>query len=231
MKRIAVFVMVAALVATTAFAGVPSNFKRIAKVGDTHSYDLKVDIAFQGETLLFVAKVIERIAEISDDGAYTLGVTQKDAKLTMQGQDFPPPEMGETKSKYDAKGNITEITGDTVDESTYRFARLSAFRRPDKSVGKGDSWEVKVPGNPKLGTLTTLCNYEVLDSEKVVGIDCLKIKYSVKETEGSAPASAVGTMWINPVDGLVVKTEGDLKNVPMAGQIMDAKYTQTLIKA
>jgi len=231
MKRIAALVSVVALVAATAIAAAPSTLKRIGKVGDTHMYDLKVDISFQGESLVFVAKVIERITEISDDGSYTLAASQKDAKMTMQGQDFPPPEMAETKSKYDAIGNIAEITGDAVDESSYRFASLTAFRRPDKSVAKGDKWEVKIAGNPKIGTLATVCNYEVLDTEKVVGIECFKVKYSVRETEGSAPASSVGTVWINPVDALIVKTEGDMKNAPIAGQVMDAKYTQTLIKS
>lgn len=230
MKRLTVFLMMATMAAATVFAGTPSNLKRIAKPGDTHTYDLKVDISFNGETLAFSAKVIERMIEIGDDGAYTLGVLQKDAKLTMQGQDFPPPEMGETKTKYDSVGNITEITGEAVDETAYRFAALNAFRRPDKSVAKGDSWEVKVPGNPKIGTMATVCNYEVLATEKMVGFDCLKVKYSVKETEGSAPASSMGTLWIDPSNGLVVKTEGEMKNAPIAGQVMDAKFTQTLVK-
>ena len=231
MKRVAILVLAVALMVATAMAVVQSSLKRTGKVGDTYTFDLKANMTFQGEKIDLSAKVIERLTAIADDGSYAVGSVQKEAKMVVMGQEYPTSEFGETVTKYDPNGEILEITGDQVDGSTYRFASLINLRRPSKDVTKGDKWEVKSPANAKTGLIALTATYEVEGNENVSGIDCLKINFTITETEGSAPASSKGTLWVNPANGLTVKVSGELKNAPIGGQVVEAKFSTTLIKS
>lgn len=231
MRRVAILILAVTVMVATAMAVVQSSLKRTGKVGDTYTFDLKANITFNGEKIDLTAKVIERLTAIADDGSYSVGSVQKEAKMIVQGQSFPGQELAETVTKYDPNGEVLEITGDQVDGSTYRFASLINLRRPSKDVAKGDKWEVKSPANAKTGLIALTATYEVEGNESVSGVDCLKINFTITETEGSSPASSKGTLWVNPANGLTVKVSGELKNAPIAGQVVDAQFSTTLVKS
>jgi hypothetical protein len=50
--------------------------------------------------------------------------------------------------------------------------------------------------------------------EKVLDIDTYRVTGSLKEIDGSQPASMTGTFWVSVADGSIVKMEGTLINAP-----------------
>lgn len=230
MRKVLLLGSLAVAVAASAWTVQSYNLRRIAKSGDLTKFDLKVEVEFNGDNILYTARIEEKVLEVKPDGSLKTESSQKDAKLIFAGQEMAPPEMGSTTATYDAAGNVVDLTGEAVDDSAYRFAQVTSHRWPGKPVGKGDKWEVKTAGNAKVGLIATVSSYEVEDFEKVNGTDTMRVKFSIKETEGSDPASSAGTVWFDPATGQTVKVSADMKNVPLAGQVLNAKYTLTLAK-
>lgn len=219
MKRITIALALAASVVAVA-AGLQSvTLKRTAKVGDVAKYKAKADVDFQGMSIAVTFVTTDKVTKVADNGDITTETTQAEMKIKMGDQEMDPPTDNSTPQVATSKasGEIVELKGENVDANAYRMAAMSGFQYPDKALNVGDSWEVKLSKNEKLGTVAALAKYKLEKLEKVGDWDTAVITMDYKETEGSDPASATGKIWVNVKDGSLVKVDGEWKNAPFPG--------------
>jgi len=86
---------------------------------------------------------------------------------------------------------------------------------PATPVGVKDTWSREFRANAILGTRGAHAEFEVLGSEVVRGVDCLKVKWAYEELEGVDPMSFKGTGWFDKASGAIVKVDGLIANLPV----------------
>jgi hypothetical protein len=209
--------LVATSFAAMALAQGGSTLQRVVKVGDTMRYRLKAEIELAGEQAVFSALVTERVVRVDPGGDYVVESIQADGKVGFAGQEFEAPPSPPSSTTYRLTGEVVQIRGEMNDENAYRIANLSLVRTPGKSVGVGDTWSHKVAADAKTGGVPIEANYRIEGEEKIGQWDTLKIKMSVRETEGSEPASNEALVWMSKTDGSMVKLESKWTNAPIPG--------------
>ncbi len=204
--------------APTAVAPATFTMKRTVRVGETFKYKLKADLEFGGMQAGFTSNITEKVTDVSAEGNYKIESSQADSKVNMNGQEQDVPQQGGNNTiAYNASGEVLAITGDMVESGAYRMANLGVLKAPDAPVKVGDSWTYKIPANTKTGAVAALAEYSIVALEKIGDRDCLKISGNVKETEGSQPASNVGTVWVDATDFSMVKSDTTWTNAPIPG--------------
>lgn len=223
MKNALAFLAVTAALAASA-AVEPTNLLRDIKAGDKHVSKLSVDIDFSGQTIVFKADMKSAVKEVKADGSIVLEESSDNTSIDMGNGPEPAGQESTMVSTYDKTGKLIDIQSDMLDDATYRFSNLFLFNWPGKAVDKGDTWEVKAEANKSHSTPATSFKYTVEGFEDVKGVKTIKVKFDIKETEGDAPATSMGTMWIDIKTGWTMKSEGSMKNVPVTGMVFDAKF-------
>ncbi len=218
-----------AVVVSAAWAQDSFSLKRTPKVGDTMSYKLSVDLDVQGMAANYSATVKEKVVKVGSDGSFVIENSQASAKMTFSGQEQAIPDTGEvSKSTYAANGLVQLIEGSDADEGGYRLSTLQGFVIPDSPKKVGDRWEVKIPADKKTGVVAATAAYEVLAVETIGSRKTVKVKWNTKETEGSSPASADGTVWLDTTDFSLVRLEAKLTNAPVPGMGQSANMVVKL---
>jgi len=206
-----------ALLAVGAIALAAQEFtlKRVAKVGDVIKLKMSVDAEFAGTPIKVTATSIDKVIKVEENGNITTESTQTNMKIKFGDQEFD--QDSDSPRVYVSKptGELIEIKGDGVDHGYWRMANMNVLRMPDKPVKVGDKWTFEIAKDAKTGAVAAKHEYEVLGVEKVGRFECLKIKHTFKETEGSEPASANGTLWVDLSDGSLVKAETTQNKVPI----------------
>lgn len=202
-------------VGAIALAAQEFTLKRVAKVGDVIKLKMSVDAEFAGTPIKVTATSIDKVIKVEDNGNITTESTQTNMKIKFGDQEFD--QDSESPRVYVTKptGELIEIKGDGVDNGYWRMANMNVLRMPDKPVKVGDKWTFEIAKDAKTGAVAAKHEYEVLGVEKVGRYECLKIKHTFKETEGSEPASANGTLWVDLSDGSLVKAETTQNKVPI----------------
>lgn len=222
--------LTAVLAASFALAQDPVSLKRNAKEGDSAKYKLQVDTEFGGMKIKFTANVLEKVTKVNADGSYVVSSEQSEAMLDMDGQQQPAPaEIGALVSTvYRPDGTVAEITGDTVNPDAYRMSNLQTVVWPKDNVGVGSKWTNEFKADAAKGSVDGVGNYEIVAREKIGSHDCFKINFDYKESSGSDPATSKGTSWIDVATGLMVKTQSEWTNAPIAGQMISGTASLTL---
>ncbi|MCW5937147.1 MAG: hypothetical protein KIT11_07570 [Fimbriimonadaceae bacterium] len=205
--------------------------KRVAKPGETFKYSLVVDTELNGTPITYKATVQDKILEAKDDGSYKISTEQTNAKVVMDGNEMDTPtDVGAlSTSTVEASGRIADMDGDMVSADAFRMATLEAIVWPKQEVGPGDKWQVKVEKNDRQGVVASVLDYELLGFEDFGSRKAVKLGYSSKELEGSDPAMAKGTIWVELGTGLTLKRESEWTNVPIAGFLISGKVKMSII--
>ncbi len=206
------------------------TIKKTPKLGVVHKYKQVGKFDVGGQDFEFEAIASEKVTKVEDSGNYAMEETQSAVKLN--GQEAPEGAgSGSSTTTYNAKGEVLEIKGDKVEENTYRFANLAIFIVPDKELKAGDSWNYEIKADKKTGAVAAKATWTLVGEDKVGTTDCLKIKYSVKET-GADGASSEGTLWITKADSSMVKLTAKWVNAPVPGAptTISGDITLTLIQ-
>lgn len=218
------------LVASLAYGQDTVALKRIAKEGETTKFKLSVDTEISGMVIKFSADIIEKVSSFGPDGKIKISTEQQNAVLSVGGQDQPAPSgVGDSViSTYNGDGSVSEIQGDNTNSDSYRLANLQSLLYPKDAIGVGSKWELELAENKKNSTPPVKAKYEVLGKETMGTRTVFKVSFDLSETTGSDAASSKGNLWIDIANGLVVKSEAQWKNVPIAGQIIDGKVQMTI---
>lgn len=222
MKRFRLLCVGFALAAMTAMASAQDaatfSLKRVVKVGDSINFKLQADLDIAGGTATFTADVNEKVVSVQPNGDYDVESNQSNAKVNFNGQEMDAPQGGPQTTTYNANGEILDIKGEQADQpGARRVANLGIVKSPDQPVKVGDTWTYKIDADSKTGAVAATAEYKVEDAEKVGDRDTVKVSYTVKETEGSDPASNQGATWFDAKDFSTVKGESTWTNVPIPG--------------
>lgn len=222
--------LAAILIAPIVSAQDPVVLKRTVKEGESAKYKLQVDTDFGGMKIKFTANVAEKVTKVNADGSYVVTSEQTDAMLDMDGQTQPAPaEIGATVSTtYKPDGSVADIQGDSVNADAFRMSNMQLILWPKEAVNVGGKWQAEQKGDSAKGSVDGAASYEVLARETVGSRECFKISFEYKETTGSDPASSKGIAWVDIASGMLVKSEADWTNAPIAGQVISGKVKMEL---
>ncbi|MBI1757137.1 MAG: hypothetical protein HYR64_08540 [Fimbriimonas ginsengisoli] len=207
------------------------SLKRVAKAGDVLKFKLGAELEMGGQNISFSALMTETVKEVADNGNYKIASGQTDAKINMGGQEQDIPSRdADNEVTYTPLGEIVDVKADGI-EGARRFGNLQILRAPDSPVKVGDSWTYKGAADAKAGVVAFTADYKVLAAEKVGDLDTIKLKCTIKETEGAEPASSDGTVWVEAKNFSMVKVETTWTNMPVPGAPgpINAKVTITRV--
>lgn len=216
--KLQVLGLAALAVTASAFAVVDGlSVARKPKEGEQIRYRMAADVEYGGMALKAKFLVTEKTVKVDSDGSFKLEQAQLEGKLDMNGQEQDIPTGGPTTTVYTKEGDVKEITGDQTSPDTYRLANLGVLHDPGKTLSVGDTWTYEIKGDAKTGAVPAKAEYKILGEEKVGSWDTLKVKSTIKESEGTDPASSDGTIWISKADGSTVKMDVKWVNAPFPG--------------
>jgi hypothetical protein len=205
------------------------SLKRTPKEGEVAKFRLKAELEFSGQPITFTGLVQEKTVAVTPD-SYTVETTQLEGKISMGGNEMDAPGGGVTTTVYEMNNVVKEIRGEMTDGSAYRMAALNGVVMPGKDVAVGDKWSHTFKADSARGSVAASGEFEVLAEEQVGGVDTVKIKATVRETEGAEPASSEGTFWLAKSDGNVVKMEAKWTNAPFPGAPAPISATVTMTR-
>jgi hypothetical protein len=226
MKSGALLTLGAAL-ACTALASGMFSLKRQCKVGDVAVYRINVDMKYEDLTASISLLQREKVTKVDASGNYVIEETASEGKMSARGEVRHMPDSKPVLSHYTASGLLTKIEEDEPDPFAYRKAHLVSFVAADKQVGLGDSWEHVREADEKKGVPASKSKFTVDAEEKVGGVECLRVKFWFKETEGEDPMSSEGTIWVCAKDGSTEKVDAEFQNLPFgeAGVPVAGKFS------
>jgi len=207
------------------------NLKRMPKEGDIAKYRLKGSVDFQGTDIVMTMLLTEKVTKVESNGNYTVETNESEGKVDLGGdsQDIPADTMS---TVYKATGEVVDVKTDADKKaSAIRLANLQSFTVQDKAVKVGDEWTTEVKKDEKSGAFAVKATYKVEAQEKIGDIDCYKVKFSAKETDGGdAAASVEGYTWVNIKNGVSEKSEGTTKNAPYPNAPFPVNLKFTMVR-
>lgn len=218
MKLTMLGILAVAAITASAFAFADGlRITRKPKEGETIKYRTTADVDFGGMAIKAKFLVAEKVVKVEADGSYKVEQSQLEGKVDVNGQEQDAPGGGTSTTTYAANGEVKEVKGDNTTPDTYRMSNLGILIDPAKDLAINDTWSYDIKADKKTGAVAVKAEFKLLGEEKIGEWDTLKIKATLKETEGTDPASSDGTLWISKVDGSLVQQEGKWVNFPFPG--------------
>jgi hypothetical protein len=192
------------------------SVKRQVKEGQLRKLVIKGDFEIAGTSAQFTGHSDEKVTKVNDDGSYTVEEKEHDMKVSAAGQDIPVDDIPAISTIFNADGTVKEILGDSTVASptAYRRANLGLIVDSGKPLNIGDTWSYDIKADPKTGAEAATATYKLVAEEKIGDIDTLKIQATVKEKDGSEPATSDGFYWLDKGDASLVKAELTWSNAP-----------------
>jgi len=199
--------------------------KRVPKEGAIVKYSMTVDFDVNGGQGHLQATISEKVTSVDKDGNFTIEQSQADASGTYNNEKIEVAARPPITLTYKPNGQVSAIkdTQDAssktgiIDSSSYRMENLADIIDPGKQIQAGDLWVSTVKADKTLGTVDAKAEYKFIAEEKIGDIDTLKIKASIKESEGDKPAQNEFSEWISKEDGSMVQMEAKWTNAPFPG--------------
>jgi hypothetical protein len=193
---------------------------------------IKGTIEMQGMEISINMVNISKVREVSEDGTITLEDSMSEGKVVFGGQEMDIPATPGTVILMKSTGEIKEIKGEDINEGVYRVQNLMGFIPPTEAVQVGSKWKKTVGANKDTKAPAFSAEYTILADEPVDGVPAFKIQFKNMETDGSDPASMIGTVWVDKANCSVLKSSTKWANVPMPGAPMpiSGNFTMERIK-
>jgi hypothetical protein len=203
------------------------SVRRQPKVDQIIKLRLKANLEIGGVQATYTGLVVEKTTKVDTDGSFTYEETQSEGSAKFGDQTVPVPDIGPFPVTLNADGSLKEIKGDasTAGPEAYRMTNLEVLIDSGKPLAVGDTWSVDIKAGDKAKAAKA--EYKVIAEEKAGDIDTIKVKFTVKETEGTEPASSDGTYWISKADGSLVRSEVKWANAPFPGAPTPISATMT----
>lgn len=206
------------------------RISRKPKEGETIKYRMTADVDFGGMAIKAKFLVAEKVTKVEADGTYKVEQNRLEGKVDVNGQEQDAPGGGASTTTYAANGEVKEVTGDNTTGDTYRMANLGVLIDPAKDLAINDTWTYEGKADKKTGAVAVKGEFKLLGEEKIGEWDTLKVKATLKETEGTDPASSDGTIWINKADGTAVQMESKWVNFPFPGAPAPINATVKMVR-
>ncbi len=193
------------------------------------NYNLKVEVKTEvGDEIKYDSDLVQKFLVVNEDRSSVMTSAQKNVKLFHMGQELPFSDPPATSMTFGPRGIVQNIAGDEIDSAHYRFQNLITIVVPENPVAVGDTWTATIPASEETGAVKTECTFSAVVVEDLLDRRCLKIRYEAKEATGAKPASATGTVWMDIATGTRVRAMSDMKDTPLGGLTVAAKWDMTL---
>ncbi len=199
-----------------------------AKPGQVVRYSMEGSLSLEAgpAKLKLEMKETEKVTftAVGADGAITRESQTESSETTVNGQKMPEQDDSKSKTTTVCRANGTLVSHKSEKEEkdeTHIGVRLNVATTPifpDHPVGVGDKWATDTKPDAELGTRAGHADCEVLAFEKAKGVDCVKIKMTYKEGEGSPPLGVTGTYWLEKSSGDSVVSEIEIENLQFGGK-------------
>jgi hypothetical protein len=204
-----------ALLTASAIAFAPADgltVRRRPIAGQVNKLRLKASIEFAGHLANFTGVEEDKITNIEADGSYTEESQNGAIEVESEGRTASVPAGDKNYTTFNAEGSVKEVRSETgpVPPELYRMQNLSVLIDPGRPLAVGDSWSVEIKSNDKTGARAARAEYTILGEETMCDTDTLKVRATIKETEGVEPSASESTLWISTLDGSEVKIESRL---------------------
>lgn len=189
------------------------------KEGQSTTYDVEREMSAEGQTLVLKNELIVKVTKVEENGNYTVEMSERNRKFIAEGQETAIPADPDEKpqiEKYDARGNRIEEKeeeGET-DELSGIMGQIVEFDPPEKGVKVGDKWTQTLKANEKKKEKAAKLEFEVAGTGKVEGTDVVRVTLTYKQTEGSKPVTADGTIQLDKSDFSLVKFDVTVDDAP-----------------
>ncbi len=194
---------------------------RTAKIGDRLEYALTIKTHLNENDLTVTSDVTSTVKSIDKEFVVD-EFEESNVTIDVAGNSIAIPNEGAHRTKTDLTGLVIELTGRQSTSLDYRTQQMRAFLPPTAPVKVGDSWTRELKANPKIGTPTATAQMKFVATEKIGSADCAKVSWTYKETEGTAPCSLEGTVWVRLSDAALMKMDADAKSVPYGDSLPPA---------
>ncbi len=154
----------------------------------------------------------ERTISSADAKSAKAKIAWKDLEVDDNPNDVP----GDFQVTMGMRGELLSSESTEFGDDLRRMLAVFSFVYPEKPIDVGDKWTFDMtPANGEKHKLTITS--EVVGTEKLKGVDALKISTKLEE-KGENGMSSKGFFWISK-EGKSLRYELDVKNwvVPMAG--------------
>lgn len=199
----------------------PVTLKRVPEVGQKQAYQVEMNADFAGEPLIFRAKGVDEVREVNADGTFSVQSTQEEGKIEYNGQELEGPEVGPSFTLFAPNGEVKDLTGEMADADAVRLARLSNVVFPADAKDVGATWEYDHRGDATKNLPALKITFKYEGTEKVGEVDANVVSLEGTEQDGEFPASVKGKIWLDPVTGMQLKAELEMKQAPVAGNRLD----------
>jgi hypothetical protein len=213
--------------AALAYATFGVTLRRVAKVGDSHSFKTTASLSIQGMTVNIKAVTREKVTAIDDNGIISYESQQISTTLELNGQSQEMPGGSPETVKMDNRNRLKAFEGESG-ELGARLGSLQNIILPESELNIGDMWTEDV-AEDKMGTKSLKGEYTLVKEEKLGDFDCYVIKAKNAETEANGSSSTF-MAWLDKTDLSLVKAEGEMKNVQFPGAPAPTDATFSVIR-
>lgn len=198
---------------------------RKPKLNESYTYKQTLTLEDTEGKMDIIGEITEKITKLNENGSYLAEVTDKTEKIKVEGEELEIGEESVHTATTLATGELelVEADDDPSEDGTYRFSNLTSLIYPKEEVNVGATWTHAFKEDSKKGTKDAEVTYKVESEEKLMGFDAVKVSLVGKEKAGSKPFSTAGTVWVRKSDGLMLKFEVEMKNLPIDDEeVIDA---------
>lgn len=229
MKITAIFATLIVAAISASALSQTATLKQTHKKGDKTSYKMVGHSTSTAGEADITGTMTSTVLSVADDGGYT-EEANVDLHITIPTGEIPIQRT--SKNVYNAAGELTDMSGEGLDDATKTAAQKSegiqSFHAPTTAVKVGDSWTYEAKPGSNNGQTGTKITYKVEGAEDVAGHHVFKVHGTGSQTGGS-DATLDGTYWIDTTSGVMVKAQGTTKHEEVMESIFaDTTYTLTL---
>lgn len=180
---------------------------RRALPGEKLDYTMTMSFESQGAKVKVNGKATDTVISIKD-GILETERSLRDTVLTVDGVDQPMGDVSVTTTRSTTTGEIREVVRKKPTKYDLRVAYATQIAVPYDSVDVGKTWSLE----SKEPSAKWTYKLEAIEGETGV----VSIRY--EEKGGVAPISSIGKAWISGKDGHIIRSEFELKNLPLGEQ-------------
>jgi hypothetical protein len=214
-RAIAIFFLFAASLAANGQA--TYQLKLAPKAGDVFKFKYKAVFHAGDVDATATSDHIQTIKKIDTNGDCSFEWMDKGFTIAAPGAPDTPVDLPAVSAKYSALGDILDVTAPSDDQLAGFVASLTMLRFSDKPVKIGDSWDFETKGNSATGLMAMKAHYTLEGTEKMYGVDSLKVMIDLAQQGSGGAAKSKGEIWIDPTTGWTVKADLTWSDFPAPG--------------
>jgi hypothetical protein len=208
---------------------------RSFKDKESNRYKQVVKTTVAGKDIVLTSIDKRTIKEVKPNGDVVMTSENESNKVELDGAEQPGQPSPPSTVTYSKAGKLIDFNGGAAgffDPGVQQLMIVAhSMILPDKPVKKDDTWKTELDDPAIKGKKITL-NQTFLGSEKRDGKDLWKIKQTLEAPvdDTGDKASFELTFWLDPANGLLVHSEGSVKDLPslQAGTISWTEETDLL---